>query len=187
MKITLWNKKGGVGKTNLSYNIARDLKFFLLSNDDSVIEIAYPNKAKITNNFKILDNCVYDLGGFVDVSANTVLKNSDIILIPTFYDLNALRRTQSTISDIQKLQCKATIIIIANNLPNNTYHKELLKIKETFNSFKVLPIPNSKIFSNAMKKKTSILEIGKTKLNAYRYRKVLSDYKNLLKTIIKDK
>ena len=185
MKVVFWNKKGGVGKTSLAYNVARDLGYFLLSNDDSIIEIAYEGKAKITANLKVLNNCVYDLGGFVDAGANTVLKSADIIVIPTVYDLNALRRTQSTIADIKKLNSKATIIIVANNLESKTFMEDLQKIEETFKGLKVLPIPHSRIFANAVKSKTSVFEVTKTKLNAYRYRNVSKAYTNLINTIKK--
>ena len=57
MIVTFFNKKGGVGKTTLAFNVAKDLDFFLLSNDDSVIESIYPNKAKIMSNIKLLGVC----------------------------------------------------------------------------------------------------------------------------------
>lgn len=57
MKIVFWNKKGGVGKTALAYNVARDLNYFLLSNDKSIIEKAYPEKAKIDRSLSEICSC----------------------------------------------------------------------------------------------------------------------------------
>jgi len=82
MKIAVFNKKGGVGKTSLSFSIAKDLDYFLISNDDSTIEIAYPNRAKIMREPKLIDNCVYDFGGFVDLNILEVLNKTDLIIIP---------------------------------------------------------------------------------------------------------
>ncbi|HED0543717.1 TPA: hypothetical protein R4K23_001781, partial [Campylobacter jejuni] len=47
MIISVVNKKGGVGKTPFSFSIAKDLEYFLQSNDNSIIEKIYPEKAKI--------------------------------------------------------------------------------------------------------------------------------------------
>ena len=50
MVFSIWNKKGGVGKTALSYSLAKDLDYSMMSNDDSMIEIAYPDRAVIDKN-----------------------------------------------------------------------------------------------------------------------------------------
>ncbi len=47
MIISVINKKGGVGKTPFAFSIAKDLEYFLQSNDNSIIEKIYPEKAKI--------------------------------------------------------------------------------------------------------------------------------------------
>ena len=185
MKIVFWNKKGGVGKTSLAYNVARDLGYFLQSNDDSIIEIAYEGKAKITSNIKVLDNCVYDLGGFVDNQANKVIESADLIVIPTVYDLNALRRTLSTIKDVYHINKNAKVVIVANNLESKTKQEDLAKITDTFKDYKVLEMPHSRIFQNAIKQGSSVNEITESKINAYRYRNALKAYKKLLTYIKK--
>lgn len=47
MSISVINKKGGVGKISISFSLAKDLGYALQSNDNSVIEIIYPDKARI--------------------------------------------------------------------------------------------------------------------------------------------
>lgn len=47
MIISIINKKGGVGKTPISFSLAKDLGYYLQSNDNSVIESIYPDMAKI--------------------------------------------------------------------------------------------------------------------------------------------
>lgn len=64
MIISILNKKGGVGKTPFAFSIAKDLSLYLQSNDTSCIEQIYPNYAVITDSPKLIDNCVYDFGGF---------------------------------------------------------------------------------------------------------------------------
>jgi len=42
MIISIWSKKGGVGKTSLAFSLAKDLKMYLITNDDSLVEMVYP-------------------------------------------------------------------------------------------------------------------------------------------------
>lgn len=66
MVISIINKKGGVGKTPIAFSLAKDLGYYLQSNDNSVIESIYPDMAKISATPELIDDCVYDFGGFVD-------------------------------------------------------------------------------------------------------------------------
>ena len=183
MKIVFWNKKGGVGKTALAYNIARDLDLFLLSNDDSIIEMAYPEKAKILAEPPVIENVVYDLGGFADAHAKDIIKAADLVAIPTTADLNAIKRTASTISDVLHLDPEAKILIVANRAKGDDF----AELEAHFTDHPVVEIPESRIFEKAIKTKSSVLSLGEeSKFNAYAYRKILAAYKQLLKTIKKE-
>ena len=46
MIILVINKKGGVGKTPIAFSLAKDLGYYLQSNDNSVIESIYPYTAR---------------------------------------------------------------------------------------------------------------------------------------------
>ena len=48
MILSVINKKGGVGKTPIAFSLAKDLGYYLQSNDNSVIESIYPDMAKIS-------------------------------------------------------------------------------------------------------------------------------------------
>jgi len=182
MKIVVWSKKGGVGKTALAYTIARDLGLFLLSNDDSIIEIAYPGKAKILPDLPVIDEAVYDLGGFVDAHARDAIAAADLVLIPTTADLNAVKRTASTISDVEEIAPGARIIIVANRARGSDFDE----IEKRFESYEVVEIPESRIFEKAIRSKSSVREIAHaSKFAEYTYRKVLAAYEKLLETIKK--
>jgi len=180
MKIVFWNKKGGVGKTALAYTIARDLVLFLLSNDDSIIEIAYPGKAKIIGDLPVIDDAVFDLGGFVDAHSKDVITAADIVVIPTTSDLNAVKRTASTINDVRHLDPAKQIVIVANRAKGEDFKE----IEKHFADFDVIEIPESRIFEKAIKSKKSVIDIATAShFSEYTYRKVLSAYKKLLSII----
>ena len=103
-KVTFFNKKGGTGKTSLSFNIAKDLGFPLLSNDDSVIEDIYPNKAKILPEIQVIEHdCIYDFGGYIDVGIIDIFKSSSTVVVPTTLDINSVKRTINTVSSLGRL------------------------------------------------------------------------------------
>lgn len=175
MVITFFNKKGGVGKTSLSYNVARDLGFYLISNDDSVIESSYEKRAIIMEKIKLVanQNVVYDLGGFVDNNITEILKASDIIIVPTIADINSLKRTVNSVKEVQKFN--KNIIIIGNIIKGN----QLDFISKYVNA--KFSVRESKIFQTSLIEKKSIVDIvNESKLNQYRYRNVYKDYTELL-------
>ncbi len=190
MVISVWSKKGGVGKTSIAYNLARDLGFFLISNDDSVIEKAYPGKAKIINsdNLKLVDNCIYDFGGFVDAHTKEILKVSDFVIIPVEPDLSAFKKTVSTIGDLKAIS-QDKIIVVLNKI-DNFNDEDLNAIRDHFKKENItfVEMPTSKIFKKSFKKQSSIMEIcNQSNFNRYTYRKICKYWENLLSTIKKEK
>lgn len=175
MIITFFNKKGGVGKTSLSYNIARDLGFYLISNDDSIIESSYKGGAKIMKKIQLIPNknIVYDLGGFTDNNITDILKASDIIIVPTIADVNSLKRTVNSVKEVQEYN--KNIIIIGNIIRGNQLDFISNYVTAKFS------VRESKIFQTSLIEKKSIVEIvNESKLNQYRYRNIYKDYTELL-------
>ena len=111
MIISVINKKGGVGKTPFAFSIAKDLDMFLQSNDNSIIESIYPNKSKISKELILLDNCVYDFGGFVEKGIIEILKGSDFIIIPCTQLFNSMLRTIESINEIQSFNKNIIVLI----------------------------------------------------------------------------
>jgi len=179
MRIAVINKKGGVGKTSLSFSLAKDLNMFLLSNDDSTIELVYKDKAKIMKNPKIIENVVYDFGGFVDTGVLEILDASDIIIVPLTADLNAFKKTVSLLKEIQK----ENIVLIANKSEKNDFQT----IKEYFEKnykFPIFEIKSSRIWKKTFETKKTVSEIkNENKVNQYIYRNSINGYENLLNHI----
>jgi len=183
MIVSVWNKKGGVGKTALAYSLAKDLNYSLISNDDSMIETAYPQRALVQKEPTLIDNCIYDFGGFADRAIENILINSDLIIIPTIADYNGSKKLLDTIEDLEYMKIKKTSIILVSMRTNDTFSK--LDIETlTDNIYQIFSIPESKIFNKLFTEKKSVIEISEsTPLSRYAYRKVNEAYTKLLNQI----
>ena len=100
MIISIINKKGGVGKTSFGFSIAKDLELYLQSNDASIIESIYPNMSKISAQPKLIDNCVYDFGGFVSAGVLDIAAKSNFIIVPCTALYNSILRMSETINEL---------------------------------------------------------------------------------------
>lgn len=180
-KIVFYNKKGGVGKTSISFNVAKDLDFFLISNDDSTIEKIYKDKAKILNKIETIEaNCIYDLGGFIDHNNINIFKEADIIFIPMLLDINSLKRTINTVAEL--LEFNENLVIIINRV--NEYNKK--KYSQFYDKIKELELPifelnESQSLTNSTLTGETILEqFEKNALNKKALQNIVSNYIKIL-------
>ena len=175
---------GGTGKTAISYAIAKDLNFFLISNDDSIIEQAYPNMAKIMKNPKVIDDVVYDFGGFVDSGVLDVIKSCNIVIVPCMDDLNSKMKAIKTIKQITNY-C-SNILVVATRLknPKKDFKEVADAIHKVYPSINVYPLRETKILKNSIEFRQSPIELeAESKLIATNQKNVLNEYKEILKVI----
>ena len=183
--ITFFNKKGGTGKTSLSFNLAKDLDYFLLSNDDSVIEKVYPEKSKIMEELEVVRgaNIIYDLGGFIEKETIEVFKVSDLIIVPTTLDINSIQRTINTVIELNEYN--DNIVIVVNRIQKakaNKYKNSLEALAKL--DKEILLIRESEAFINSMYKGETVIEQYKSSpLLRNAYKGIVEDYMKLLKTI----
>jgi len=180
MIILVINKKGGVGKTPIAFSLAKDLGYYLQSNDNSVIESIYPDMAKISPSPEIIDNCVYDFGGFVSSGVLPILKESSIILIPTSTDYNSILRTVETIEEIQPYN--SNLLIIVTKIEKES---DFLSVKEAisqhFENLEFFELRLSKAFKNSIETGLSITELyHETPLSKCAYKSVYQQYTSIL-------
>lgn len=188
MVISVISKKGGVGKTPFAFSIAKDLNMYLQSNDNSCIEHIYPNKAKISQEVKLIDNCVYDFGGFVAKGILNIVEKSNYIIIPTNPNLNSIIRTYETYNELKEFN--KNFIILATGFKDNKevafLIKNLKKIKDC--NIPIFYFKDSKIVLNSMNYGKSFNELYKENtLSMHSYKNFIKSYYELLKYIKNNK
>jgi cellulose biosynthesis protein BcsQ len=193
MLISIWNLKGGTGKTSLSYSLVNDLDGYYITNDtyNSVISNIYSKVIEELNEKVISDNMVvFDGGGFFDDTIKQVLQHSQKIIIPLEPDLNSLNSLTNFLEELQKIN--NNIIFVINKVENN---KTSIKDFETTKNFlieeykinqkNIFKLSNSRIFKNIFEEEKGIKElVNSSKINKYRYKKIYEEYKKILENVI---
>ena len=183
MIISIINKKGGVGKTSFGFSIAKDLELYLQSNDASIIESIYPNMSKISAQPKLIDNCVYDFGGFVSAGVLDIAAKSDFIIVPCTALYNSILRTSETINELKEVN-KNIIVLITDYTSVEDKEQVENALKSSFKNLKYFYFKRSKILENSMRLGGSFKELGEASpLLKVAYRNFLGEYDRLLKTL----
>ncbi|CUU79211.1 hypothetical protein JJB27_09170 [Campylobacter fetus subsp. venerealis] len=183
MIISIINKKGGVGKTPFAFSIAKDFDYFLQSNDISIIENIYPDKAKISDTPKLIDNCVYDFGGFVAKGVLEIAEKSNYIIVPCVSSYNSILRTIETVNELKEYN--KNIIILITNYKDEKEKAQMVEVLESnFSDLKFFYFKFSKIIENCMTTGVSFLELAnENTLAKLSYSNFINEYKKLLDTI----
>lgn len=186
MIISVINKKGGVGKTPISFSLAKDLGYALQSNDNSLIETIYPGYARIGKPI-LQDDCVYDFGGFVDSGVIDIIKASNAVIVPCSIDYNALMRTVETIEEILPINSNI-IVVITKTEKESDFETFRDEIGSFFEDLYFLELRNSKIFKNSMETGKTVMELYReTPLSKSAYRTVYQQYQSLIELFNSDK
>ncbi|HIP19671.1 MAG TPA: hypothetical protein EYG70_00940 [Sulfurimonas sp.] len=183
MRISIITLDGGAGKTAIAFALAKDLDYFLISNDDSVIEKAYAGSAKIMKQPKIIDDVVYDFGGFVDTGVLDVIKASDLVIVPCINDLNSKMKAIKTINQLKAHN--SNFLVVATRLEGDKDFDEVKEaLQNVFSDMPVIALRKTKLFKNALEFGQSPLELeAESKQIAYTQRNILAEYKALLKYV----
>ena len=186
MRISVITTDGGAGKTAIAFALAKELNHYLLSNDDSVIEAVYKDMAQITKELPIIEDVVYDFGGFVDAGVLDIIKHSDIVIVPCINDLNSKMKAIKTINELKKYNNR--FLVVATRLENTQDFKEIKSdIQEQFQNIKTLPLRKTKMLKNGLEYGMSPLElIAESKQIAYAGRNFIPEYKEILKYVLND-
>ena len=181
--ITVFNSKGGVGKSSLSYSISVDLDMPLISNDDSMLLRHHKDSQLFEDQeIPIVKGALYDLGGFNSPYIGEILERSDAIIVPVSIDYNSIKRG---VQILQKYKHKKTILIanMIENIEDFEYIKDV--VRRDFDSL-VFPLQKSIIFRRSLESGMSVKElVYENGLSRYSYRKFYKQYDTILQSLAK--
>jgi len=193
MLISIWNLKGGVGKTSLAYSIANDIEAMYITNDphNSIVNKIYNKTIKELNEEIINENIVvFDGGGFFEKEIKSILKYSKTIIIPLEADINSANSLTNFLDEL--IEINSNIIFVINKVENNkASQKEFEEIKEfikkefLINENKIFKLSSSRIFKNIFEEEKGVNKIvNSNNTNKHIYRKINKEYNEILETII---
>lgn len=182
--ISIASTKGGVGKTSLAFSLAKDLGYRYATNDMSIVLNKYKNARYYPNNIPLYPDTVYDFGGFVDKQSDEILRESDIIILPTTNDLNSIMKSLILIKKFRE----KTILVFANMI-DNTNDAVIIreKIHEHFPNLAFTYLRRTKLLKNALETGMSATELYEmNNQTRHLYKQAYSEYHKLLKLFTTD-
>ena len=180
MKITIFNFKGGQGKTTISLALALSYGFFIVTNDEySPIDKVLPNgyTKHLAQNEKLPNipdhiPTIYDFNSCSDKRIIKVLGLSEWVIVPVSY--SSPLDMQVTIKSIKEIeQYNKNILIIINKAKKGDFEKAG-KVLNNFFNYPMLELKESTAFIKMITKKSSIQDLIKeNKLLESSYKKPL--------------
>lgn len=129
---TVFNGKGGVGKTSLAYALAMDLESYYTTNDklNSYIPMNNYKKAMPLNDVKRQftkdNNIIFDAGGWVQKNMRQVLEKSDLLIMPVDYNNNSITTLHQLLKEVKDIN--DNIIYICTKIEDNKKFETMKKI-----------------------------------------------------------
>jgi MinD superfamily P-loop ATPase len=193
MRITIFNLKGGQGKSSIALNLALSLSFDVISNDKiTKLEKILPedNFMKIEKDQDFPDiienlNIVYDLGGWIDERVVKPIKESDLVIVPM---INTEMNNEVSINSINQVkQYNENIMLIVNKSKKGDFEfmrDGMIKTYFPDDNFPIFEIMDTTAFEQMIKRKMAIKDIVDIDpLLKYNYRKVNGQFNEIINFI----
>ncbi|MFA7084700.1 MAG: hypothetical protein WC141_09215 [Arcobacteraceae bacterium] len=158
--IAITNSKGSVGKTPIAFNLAKDLKMKIETNDKSALIGCYKEHTILTNDLTFEANTLYDCGGFAASGVLNIVKQVNIVIVPVFNDPSSLIQTKDTLK--QLLPIAKNIIIITTKTENKDAVFIENSIEKKYPGLIYFNLPLTKAFNHSLKRGKTIKELVET-------------------------
>lgn len=166
-RITIFNAKGGVGKTAITAGLSLSYGFGIVTNDQAtVLSEIFKKRLLILSSGNKLPKfhpetpLVFDFGGFMDKRILQAIKLSEVILIPVLPYQENLRMTLDLIHEIRAMN--RNIIVIVNNTVKNDFARVRDSIAGHFIELRILELKRSSLFRRMIEEKKSPGELVST-------------------------
>lgn len=182
MKITVYNFKGGTGKTVISLNFALTMNHAIVTNDiySPIGKVMDPKKfiqlgpEQELPDFPKKYDIIFDLGGHIDPRAVSAIRQSSYVIIPTPRDFIDIQVTMNCVSEIAEYN--ENIIIVANRTQKGEF-TAIKKATKKFFSYPVFEVKKSKSLPNIFREKKSVRDmVAEGGLKAYHYGRVAEQF-----------
>ncbi len=152
--LVVLNKKGSVGKTPITFNLAYDLNMNVITNDKSALIACYKENTTLTNQLELINNCFYDCGGFSAAGVSNIVENSDLVIVPVFNDPSSIIQTRDTLKQI--LPLVKNIFIVTTKTENKDADLIKANLDSKYPGLKYFNLPLTKAFNHSLKTGKSI-------------------------------
>lgn len=194
--ITVYNPKGGVGKTGLSFALTKELNnCYYVTNDKigscAALEVLKDGGQYVTTSIKTpvgTKVILFDAGGFIDGKTEQAIESSSKIIIPINLDNANKVILKKLFIDLKSKNPNAKIIVIINKFDYQKFKKEnvLNEISLLGDFDKIFVLRETGIFEKIQVHNKSINEvINNDLMSRYIYRNLSEEWNEILDYITK--
>lgn len=210
MKITVYNAKGGAGKTPIATNIVLDHDYAIGTNEayhvyDSFIDDERLLALDLSESFPSIPDdidIVFDLAGTISDSSHSITSaiiQSDLIIVPIYNEVKSLAGGIGTLNEISNMpEFKGKVLVVATKLSkerkehfkkgewdkSNDFKNVLAAVRNSGFDHEVLPLKFSKAFDAIFEKEMSVAQMCQADpLTRYSHREVQTQFNKIYESI----